>query len=123
MITQAQLDRMRSTSASLTCTFPCTIQRKTVSRDQYGSQSDVWNTITTTLCGLSEPTAGQLQNYDYLIGSLAAWQVKLPYATDVQHQDQILVTSQFGQQILEVHVVLEPRSYATLLTVLAAEIK
>lgn len=123
MISASELAQIQADAAAITCNFPCTIQRKTTSKDQYGGETDTWAVVEITTCGLSEPTAGQLQNYDFLIGSLAAWQVKLPYGTNVQHQDQILVTGEFAQQTLEVHVVLEPRSYAALLTVLAAEVK
>lgn len=123
MISASELAKIQADVAAVTCSFPCIVQRKVVSRDAFGSEIETWSTIETTSCGLSEPSAGQLQNYDYLIGSLAAWQVKLPYATNVQHKDHLLITGEFTQQTLVVQVILEPRSYASLLTVLASEIK
>lgn len=123
MIPEKELDQLRADVEFAALSLPCIVQRKSFSRDAYGSEIETWNTIETVNCGLSEPTAGQLQNYDYLIGSLAAWQVKLPYVTDVQHQDHLLITGEFLQQTLVVQVVLEPRSYASLLTVLASEVK
>lgn len=123
MITTKELAQIQHDVAVIACSFPCTIQRRTIVKDVYGSESETWNTVEDTVCGMSEPSAGQLQNYDFLIGSLAAWQLKLPYGTDVEHYDRILVTGQFLQQTLTVQVILEPRSYASLLTVLASEIK
>jgi hypothetical protein len=125
MITAAELAQIQRDVAAIALSLPCLIKRKTTTKDQFLTATDSWLTISPVglLCGLTEPSAGQLANYDFLIGSLAAWQVKLPYGTDVQHQDQILVTGEFTQQTLTVQVVLEPRSYATLLTVLASEVK
>lgn len=123
MISAKELLSIQNDVSAIACSLPCTVQRKSVSKDVYGSEIETWNTIETTTCGLSEPTGSQLQNYDYLIGSLATWQAKLPYATNVQHQDHLLITGEFAQQTLVVQVILEPRSYASLLTVLASEIK
>lgn len=125
LISIDELASMRRDMAAMALSLPCIVQRKTVTKDIYGSDVESWATISPAdlKCGLSEPSAGQLQNYEFLIGSLAAWQVKLPYQTDVQHQDHLLVTGEFAQQTLVVQVILEPRSYATLLTILASEVK
>lgn len=125
MITADELASIRNDMAAMVLSLPCQIQRKTVTKDSFGSNTDTWATISDDdlMCGMSEPSAGQLQNYDFLIGSLAAWQVKLPYGTDIRHQDHLLVTGEFAQQTLVVQVILEPRSYASLLTVLASEVK
>lgn len=97
----------------------CTIKRKTRTADGLGSFTESWATIATVMVGMAQPTAGQLANYDYLIGSLASWQVKFPVGTDVQHQDRLLI----GSDTLEVQVNLGLRSYPGLLTVLASEVK
>lgn len=125
MITASELASMRADIADVACNLPCVIERKTTVKDTLGTESDVWVTISPDdlKCGMSEPSGGQLTNYAYVIGSLAAWQVKLPYGTDVIHQDRLLVTGEFAQQTLTCQVVLEPRSYATLLTILASEVK
>lgn len=123
MITAKELAQIQHDVVAVTCSFPCTIQRGTITKDVYGSEFEIFTTVEDTVCGMSEPSAGQLQNYDFLIGSLAAWQVKLPYGTNIQHYDHLLVTGEQTQQTLEVQVILEPRSYASLLTVLASEIK
>ena len=98
---------------------PCVIRRNTKTKDGRGTESVTPTVIATVLAGLAEPTAGQLQNFDYEVGDLATWQVKLPIGTSIQVQDELTIAG----QVLEVHVVLTPRSYATLLTVLACEIK
>jgi hypothetical protein len=68
---------------------------------------------------LSQPTGTQLQNYDYLIGALAAWQVRVPVGTSVQATDQLHV----GGQVLEVQIVLQPQTYQGAIRLLATEVK
>jgi len=116
-----ELAQMQSDAAAAVCDKPCAILRKVApGRDIYGHQTQAnYQQIEETMCGVAEPTATHLQNYDYVIGSLAAWQVKFPVGTDVQHQDRVVVEG----QTLEVHVLMTPRSYPVLLTVLAAEVK
>jgi len=116
-----ELASMQADAVAAVCDKPCAIMRKVApGRDIYGHQTQSsYQQIAETMCGVAEPTATHLQNYDYVIGSLAAWQVKLPVGTDIAHQDRIVVEG----QTLEVHVLLNPRSYAGLLTVLAAEVK
>ena len=123
MLDAAELAQIRSDAAAAALDLSCTIQRKTLTRDGAGQATSVWNTIATVNAGMTEPTGGMLQNYNYLIEDLAAWAIKLPYNTDVQAQDRLLITGQLGQQTLVAQVVLEPRSYAALLTVIAAEAK
>ncbi len=67
---------------------------------------------------MSQPTASQLQNFDYLIGSMAVWQVKLPIGTPVEELDHLIIAG----QTLEVVKDLTPRSYPALITVLASEV-
>lgn len=122
-ISASELLQIRSDAVAAACSLPCTIQRKTITADGMGQSTETWATVTTVTAGMTEPTAGQLANFDYLIGSLATWQVKLPYGTNVKTQDHLLITGQFTQQTLVVQVVLEPRSYAALLTVIASEVK
>jgi hypothetical protein len=97
----------------------CTIKRKTKTPDGSGSNSESWSTIATVNAGMSQPTAGQLSNYDFLIGSLSAWQVKFPVGTDIRVQDHLIING----QTLVVQVILDPKSYQALRTVLASEIK
>lgn len=123
MLSASELAQIQADTVAAACSLPCTIQRKTLTSDGLGQASETWNTVATVNVGMTEPTAGQLTNYDFMIGSLAAWQVKMPVSTNVKEQDHLLVTGQFAQQTLVVQVILEPRSYPALLTVLASEIK
>ena len=117
-ISLAELAQIQADAAMASCDQTCTIWRKTAAKDAYGSETEVFNEIATTVAGMTEPTAGQLQNYDYLIGSLAAWHVRLPVGTNVEHQDHLVI----GTQTLVVQVILEPRSYHALLSIIATEI-
>jgi hypothetical protein len=119
MITAAEIASIQKDVAAIALDKTCEIQRKTSSRDPYGSEGDTYSTLSTTMAGLAEPTAGELQNYDYLIADKAAWTVKLPIGTDVMVYDHLIIDG----QTLKVHVVLEPKSYAMLLSVIAAELK
>jgi hypothetical protein len=117
-VSAAELASIRTESASAACDTPCTIQRKTRTLDAYGTASETWATVATCNVGLTEPTAGQLANYAYLIGSLAAWKVQLPYGTNVVHQDHLIITG----KTLVAQVDLSPQSYNTLTTMLCTEI-
>lgn len=123
MLDATELAQIRTDAAVAALDLPCTIQRKTITKDTLGQATETWATVTTCNVGLTEPTANMLANYNYRIEDLAAWHVRLPYDTNIQPQDQLLVTGQFTQQTLAVQVVLEPRSYAALLSVIASELK
>ena len=121
MIPASELAQIQADAAYVACDRPCTIQRKTKTLDAYGSESEVWNTISSIglLAGMMEPTGTQLQNFDYKIGSLKAYQVKLPVGTDVKEQDLLFIEN----QRLVVQVSLTPRSYPSLLTLLATDVQ
>lgn len=118
-VSASELASIQSETQAAACDKTCVVKRKTKTKDAYGSETEVLSTIVTTVAGMSEPSAGQLANYDYLVGSLSTWQVKLPVSTDVKAQDLLIIDS----QTLVVQVVLDPRSYPALLTVLASEVK
>lgn len=118
MISAAELNQIRADVAPLLDKV-CEIQRRSSNRDTFGTYADTWSTITTVNACMGIPSAGELANYDYLIGDKAAWTVRLPLHTDVTHNDHLIIED----QTLEVHVVLTPKSYPILLSVIAAEIK
>jgi|SRR5689334_13277483 hypothetical protein len=118
-VSASELAQIRADVQAAACDKTCVIQRKTKSSDGMLSETETWNTVTTTVIGLSEPTGLQLQNFDYKIGSLKVFQGKVPIGTDVAEQDHLLVD---GQQLV-VQVILTPRSYASLLTVLVSEVQ
>lgn len=97
----------------------CSIQRQTPTADAWGSQKLTYSTVGTCKVLVSQPSGGLLANYEYLIGDLDTWQVRAPVGTDIREQDHLLVDG----QTLVAQVVLTPKSYAGLLTVLAAEVK
>ena len=134
-VSAAELASIQSEAAKWSCDKPCTIWRDSSAAtpstaDAYGSSTSS-NTNTgnytqiaptgnnTLNCGMAQPTSTHLQNYDFLIGAEASWLVHLPIGTNIQERDHIVVES----QVLEVHVILTPRSYPALLDVLCAEIK
>jgi hypothetical protein len=118
VIPAAELQRIQATANSA-LDLPCVIKRRTRTPDGYGSATDSWAIIATVQAGMSQPTAGQLANYDFMIRDLATWQIKLPYGTDVQIQDHLFIA---GHEIV-VQVDLTPRSYASVITVLGSEAK
>ena len=104
---------------AVACDKDCVIQRKATTDDGYGSQTTTYSTVATVKAGLTQPSAGMLQNFAFKIQDLAAWQVKFPVNTDVRETDRLTIDG----QTLEVHVLLTPRSFMGLLTVIAAELK
>jgi hypothetical protein len=118
MISAAEQAQMQAdASTSLDQSF--VIQRLTRVPDGTGHYSETWATVATAPGNLAQPTAGQMQNYGYKIGSLATWQVRLPVSTNVQENDQLVTNG----QTLRVQVVLTPQSYQTCLLLLASEVK
>lgn len=95
------------------------IYAHSMSKDSYGTPLNVWTAGATVACGMRQPNAGEMQNFDYMIGDKAAWTVHLPIGTTINPQDHIIVES----QTLEVHVLLTPKSYPGYLNVICAEIK
>ena len=115
-----EMAAIQAEAVAAACDKVCQIYRVTgQARDAFGSRVPTYTLIKTTVAGMTQPTAGQLQNYDYLIGSLAAWQVRMPIGIDVTHQDHLVIEG----QTLEVHVLLNPQSYSAFTNVIAAEIK
>lgn len=119
MLSAAELASIQSDAVKATCDMTCKIYRiSATTPGASGEPSSNWSLIVTTVAGMSEPTANQLANYDYLIGALAAWHVRLPIGTNVQHDDHLVI----GTHTLVVQKILEPRSYAAMLSLLATEI-
>src|SRR6266487_794850 len=115
----ANLDLIRSYAVAAACDKTCVIQEKTTTPGTTGEPLADYETVETTVAGMTQPTAGQLANYDYVIGSLATWLVKLPIGSRVKPQSLLLIE---GQK-LEVQVILDPHSFPVLLSVLASEVK
>lgn len=126
-VSASELAAIQSEAVSAVCDKTCQIWRDLTpyTPDAYGSSSSSrdntvdYTLIATTVAGMSQPSAGELQNYDYLIGDKAAWTVHMPVGTDVTHRDHLVING----QVLEVHVLLNPKSYEVFHSVIAAEIK
>lgn len=128
-VSAAELAAIQAEAVSAVCDKTCQIWRdlteNTPSSDGYGSPTTsksntaAYTLINTTVAGMRQPTAGELANYDFEIGDKEAWTVMLPVGTDVTHQDHLVIEG----QTLEVHILLNPRSYEVFHSVIAAEIK
>ncbi len=120
-ISLAELTSIRSEATAAVCDQTCQIFRSTVPvTDAYSSPTNKnYGLLSTTVAGMRQPSANQLQNYGFKIGSLAAWHVSLPNNTDVQELDHLVIAG----ETLEVQVLLTPQSYSIFANVLASEVK
>jgi hypothetical protein len=116
-IPAAELAQIQSDAASW-LDQACVVMRATRTAEPQGGGTLAFSEVASCNVGMAIPTAGQLQNFDYLIGTKASWQVKLPVGTDVLEKDQLVI----GARTLSVIKVLSPRSYQALITVLATEV-
>jgi hypothetical protein len=119
LLDAAELLQIQQDAYQATCDLPCIIQRGTRTPNPQGGASVTFATIATVNAGMAQPSGTQLQNYGYLVDALSAWQIKLAVGTDVKNGDRLIIAG----QTLFVQVVLSPRSYAALLTVIASEVK
>jgi len=114
-----ELVSIQSDAVSATCDKVCEIYRKTRTPDGMGSSTESYSHIETTVAGLAQPTAAELSNYDYEIADKAAWTVRLPVGTDVIAQDHLVIEG----NVLEVHILLNPKSFEVFHSVIATELK
>jgi len=119
LLSTAEQTQLQSDFVAAVCDKTCVIQRATTASGSYGEPNKTYAPIATTVAGLRQPTAGELQNYAYEIADKAAWTVMLPVATDVTHGDHLIIEG----QTLEVHILLNPRSYEVFHSVIAVEMK
>lgn len=127
-VSQAELAAIQQEAVSAACDKTAAIYRDLTegTPDAYGSSSSSKSdTSAYTLmysgvpAGMSEPTGGELQNFDFTIGDKIAWKLHMPVGTGLQERDHVVIES----QVLEVHVILTPRSYPALLAAICAEVK
>ena len=98
------------------------IQRPTRVFDGQGTYTETWATIATVNGGWTKPSPQIMQQYAGLIGSLAAWVVRLPYGTNIKNNDRLVMPGAAGDT-LTVQADLGTRSYATTARVLATEVR
>lgn len=113
---QAVCDKTASIYRDLTESTPGIYGNSTSSK---GDTSDYTLMYSGVPAGMAEPTGLELQNFDFEIGDKIAWKLHMPVGTDLQERDHVVIES----QVLEVHVILTPRSYPALLAAICAEIK
>jgi hypothetical protein len=128
-ISDAEMASIQADVVAAACDLSCQIERASIAYSP-GPSGTATSSVTTwpvisppgLLAAMTEPTAGQLQNYEYMIGDQAAWHIRFPVGTDVVERDRLLITDKTGYiRTLSVSKVLKPRSYAVLLSVLAIE--
>ena len=114
-----ELASIQNDAVAVACDKVCEIYRKTRTPDGMGSYTEEYALIETTVAGLGEPTANELQNYDFEIGDKETAKIRLPIGVDATHQDHLVIEG----QIFEVHILLNPKSYEIFHSVLATELK
>ena len=118
MISATELAALQATANSA-MDLSITIKRATRTTDGTGHYSDSWATVTTVNGNLAQPTGNQMQNYGYLVGPLDTWMVRVPYGTNLQVNDRLVI----GSQTLRVQILLQPQSYQTAERVLGTAIQ
>lgn len=76
-------------------TDTCTIQRRTLSSDGLGGQTETWTTLVTVACRITVAARRppQEQVYAERVTSEGEWLLTLPPGTDVQGKDRISVAN------------------------------
>lgn len=118
-ISASELLSIQNDALAACCDKTCEHYRKTRSPDGMGGYTETYALIETTVAGMAQPSAGELANYDYTIGDKAAWTVRLPVSVNAIEQDRLVIEG----NTLEVHVLLNPKSYEVFHSVIATEIK
>lgn len=120
MVPAPELAQIQADAVAAVCDKTCDIYLKVTAPDAYGTPVDTWPTKSATVpAGMRQPSAGELANYDYEIGDKAAWTIMMPVSAVVNHQAHLVIEG----QTLEVHILLNPRSYEVFHSVIAIEIK
>ena len=118
MLFPGELAKIQADAVAATCDQTCTIARATLTDEVQGGQTGVYTTVATSVCGVALPTPGELQNFTYVVGTLAVWLVRMPVGTNVLSEDRLTI----GSLTMTVNRVSIPRSYPALLTALATEV-
>lgn len=119
MLPAAELLKIQADLAAVCLDKTCEIQRNAPTKGTYGQELETYTHLSNCKAAMSQPSAALLANYDFRIGDLATWHVKLPFGQDVARTDHLIIEG----QTLEVHVLLEPHTVPGLTGVLAAELK
>jgi head-tail adaptor len=118
MISAPDLAAMQAT-ANASMDTSIHVQAVTRTSDGAGGFTETWATVATVNGNLAQPTGQMMQNYDFLIGPLATWLVRVPVGTVISRDNQLVI----GSLTLRVQVVLQPQSYQTSMRLLASEVQ
>src|SRR5689334_12884479 len=103
LLSAAQIASMRATLAGV-LSETAQIQRRTLTSDSAGGNSETWATIATVGCR-HEPF-GRRQDEPIIaerLTSVVRWMISMPNGTDAQAKDRILI----GSRTFEVEAPLE----------------
>ena len=116
MLSAGELAAMRATQAEA---LPGTavISRNTPTSDGMGGWTDAWAAVGTVDCRVSPSGSGAESLIAERITDADAWNITLPYNTDVTAKDRIAI----GARRFEVVTVL-PKSWETARRVVATEV-
>lgn len=118
-VSAAELASIRADTAAAACDTPCQVQRATITKSRWATEVPTYTTVASVNAGMSEPTAGQLQEISSTVGALTTWVVRFPYGTDVRIKDRLIMAG----MTLIVQAPLKPRSYAALASFLATKMQ
>jgi hypothetical protein len=116
----AQLARFQAVSTAALDLSGIVVKRPTRTQNSTGGYAQTLTTLATVAGGWAKPSASVMRAYAGLIGSLAAWVVRLPSGTSVRSGDLLVMPS---GDTLTVQADLTERSYATCVQVLATEVR
>lgn len=119
MISSAELAAMQAVANSA-MDVTLTQKRNTPTQGPTKNVIDSYATVATLTGNLAQPTAGMLANYNYRVADQAAWLVRLPYGTDIRAGDRLVTPD---GQVLDVQVILAPKSYPIDMQCIASEVK
>src|SRR5260221_3379401 len=119
LLSTAELTQLQADFVAAACDKVCQVYHKSTTSGSSGEPVPTYTLSATTVAGMTQPGAGLLANYAFLIGSLSTWHVHMPTGIVVAPQDRLTIEG----QTLEVNVLLTPQSYAVFTNVLASEVK
>jgi ABC-type Fe3+-siderophore transport system permease subunit len=123
MLNAAQLTAARAAATAALDLSGILVQRATRTPDTYGTYSESWATVASVAGSWAKPSASVMTQYAGLIGSLAAWTVRLPHGTSLRNGDRLVMPPSVGGDTLTVQADLSESSYSTCVRVLATEVR
>src|SRR6185312_749545 len=91
LLNSAQLSAFRAVASSALDIAGVLIQRNTPTDDGYGLRTPSWATIATVAASEAKPSAAIMQQYAARIANVTSWVMRLPWGTDCQTGDQLVM--------------------------------